>query len=209
MIKDLYDTLGVPHDADKAQIRKAYRQRAKKAHPDQGGSPELFGALVRAHAVLTDEKRRAQYDRTGRVDEPEPDSTLAKAMNVVVGALGQIMTKIDQRSASYDEFDMLGDAKTMVRGDIANVERQIKDAKRSAEKLTRAAAKMRSKPGKVDRIGPLLKGKAADAERTAAQLAETIDVLKIALNIIEDHTFEFHAASRQPGNPFSQVGMWT
>jgi molecular chaperone DnaJ len=33
MTEDLYDALGVPKDADKAAIRKAYRRKAKAAHP--------------------------------------------------------------------------------------------------------------------------------------------------------------------------------
>ena len=55
---DLYETLGVAKDATKDTIKKAFRAKAKKAHPDAGGEPEKFHAIELAHRVLTDDKRR-------------------------------------------------------------------------------------------------------------------------------------------------------
>jgi curved DNA-binding protein CbpA len=61
-----YDVLGVPRDADTAAIRKAYRRKAKTAHPDGGGNAEAFAALERAVHILTDQQKRLTYDRTAR-----------------------------------------------------------------------------------------------------------------------------------------------
>jgi curved DNA-binding protein CbpA len=41
-MQDLYAALGVARDADRADIRRAYRDKARSAHPDAGGSPEEF-----------------------------------------------------------------------------------------------------------------------------------------------------------------------
>ena len=44
--------LGVEEDADETEISRAYRQRVKETHPDQGGSREAFKRLQRAYAAI-------------------------------------------------------------------------------------------------------------------------------------------------------------
>ena len=64
--KDYYKTLGVPKDATAAQIKKAYRALAKKLHPDANAhdkeAEERFKEVSEAYDVLSDEKKRAEYD---------------------------------------------------------------------------------------------------------------------------------------------------
>lgn len=57
-----YDILGVPKDADQKAIKTAYRNLAKKHHPDKGGDEELFKKISEAYDTLGDEEKRAQYD---------------------------------------------------------------------------------------------------------------------------------------------------
>lgn len=65
---DLYSALEIDRGATEPEVRKAYRQAAKRHHPDCGGSAEDFARIVLAHSVLTDPDRRKQYDETGAVD---------------------------------------------------------------------------------------------------------------------------------------------
>ena len=62
---DPYAELGVSRDASSEEIRRAYRQVARRHHPDVSrdpGGPERFAAAVRAYEILNDPAARARYD---------------------------------------------------------------------------------------------------------------------------------------------------
>lgn len=67
--RDYYEVLGVSRDADDATLKKAYRQLAKKYHPDMNpGDAEAekkFKEASEAYAVLSDPEKRRQYDQFG------------------------------------------------------------------------------------------------------------------------------------------------
>ncbi len=66
--KDYYKILGVPRDATKEQIKRAYRKLARKYHPDVSKEPDAearFKEVNEAHEVLHDPEKRAAYDRLG------------------------------------------------------------------------------------------------------------------------------------------------
>ncbi|KNC55429.1 uncharacterized protein AMSG_12414 [Thecamonas trahens ATCC 50062] len=62
-----YAVLGVAQDAAAADIRTAYKAKAKTLHPDKGGSHEAFTLLQEAFSVLSDEQLRSQYDAQQRM----------------------------------------------------------------------------------------------------------------------------------------------
>ena len=67
--KDYYQILGVSRDADKDDIRKAYRKLAHKYHPDVSSEPDAeskFQELQEAYEVLKDPEKRAAYDQVGQ-----------------------------------------------------------------------------------------------------------------------------------------------
>jgi molecular chaperone DnaJ len=68
--KDYYDILGVKKNATDEELKKAYRNLAKKYHPDKNkGNKEAenkFKEISEAYAVLSDREKRQQYDRLGR-----------------------------------------------------------------------------------------------------------------------------------------------
>ena len=67
--RDYYDVLGVPKNATKDEIKKAYRKIAITNHPDRNpedaDAEQRFKEATEAYEVLADEKRRATYDQFG------------------------------------------------------------------------------------------------------------------------------------------------
>ncbi len=66
MTQDYYKILGVEKNASQDEIKKAFRKLALKYHPDKkGGDEKKFKEISQAYAVLSDEKKRQQYDTFG------------------------------------------------------------------------------------------------------------------------------------------------
>lgn len=67
--EDYYKTLGVAKDATKHEIHKAFRQLAKKYHPDKNkekGAQDEFIKIFKAYETLSDEKKRKEYDEASK-----------------------------------------------------------------------------------------------------------------------------------------------
>lgn len=69
-MRDLYEVLGVPKDADQASIRKSFKKLAREFHPDLNKDPKAadrFKEVSAAYEVLGDEGKRSLYDEFGEV----------------------------------------------------------------------------------------------------------------------------------------------
>jgi curved DNA-binding protein CbpA len=73
---DPYSVLGISRDANSEQIKSAYRKLALRFHPDKASaaanekdnSKEMFCKISNAYSVLSDDRRRAAYDRYGHAE---------------------------------------------------------------------------------------------------------------------------------------------
>lgn len=66
-MKDPYQVLGIKKNSTQEEIKKKYRELAKKYHPDKGGDAEKFKEVGESYAILSDPKKRGQYDKFGHV----------------------------------------------------------------------------------------------------------------------------------------------
>jgi len=88
--RDYYEVLGVPKDATKDQIKSSYRKLAMQYHPDRNkaaGAEDRFKEISEAYAILSDDAKRAQYDRFGHE-----------------GIQGKYSTEDIFRTANFDEI---------------------------------------------------------------------------------------------------------
>ena len=68
---DYYEVLGIPRTSDEKEIKKAYRNLARKYHPDvckEPGAEDRFKEINEAYSVLSDSQKKAQYDQLGHTN---------------------------------------------------------------------------------------------------------------------------------------------
>ena len=89
MHKTYYEMLGVSRDADSTTIKNAFRKLAKKYHPDinpgNAQAEKMFKDVNEAYSVLSDESKRARYDRE---------------LNEKAGGFGQAQSNTDRSQAA-------------------------------------------------------------------------------------------------------------
>ncbi len=197
MSVDLYETLGVTKDAEPADIKSAFRKKAKAAHPDTGGDAEAFALICRAKDVLSDSKRREKYDRTGKYEDNEPDRTEAEALQIALQAIMHVVQQIEHyRGHKVEHYDVLRDAMTKIRADI-RVMRENRDAALAQATKQRILAKrFKGKKGKPNRIAPLFEGQARQMGEQAEAAARFLPAHELALKLLADHEFEIDPSWR-------------
>ena len=85
--RDYYTVLGVSRDATDAEIKRAFRELARKHHPDVNptNNGEAFREINEAYAVLSDKDARARYDRWGHGDDIGGLSAVVEAAQDILG----------------------------------------------------------------------------------------------------------------------------
>lgn len=176
----LYDTLGVAKDATKQAIKSAFRKKAKDAHPDAGGSAEQFHAIELAHRVLTDDKRRAEYDRTGQTDA-EPDNFDAAALSIIGGVVDRFLN--DEQAKHKD---LVAQIRKTLRDEIEQSKRSIKEGEKY-----KARTEDCRKRAKSAVLVKMMDAKLRDVEHALDNLQIQIGVREHALAMLEDASFDF------------------
>jgi len=210
MADELYDVLGVDKDATSADIKKAYRKKAKTEHPDAGGSSEKFTELTLAYECLSDDEKRDRYDRTGETGGSSIDQELNQALSIATGAINAVMQEIARRGLKLENFDVLGDAMRTIEARIKATEEMIKQHQLEGAKLERLSKKFTARKGKTNRLGPVLLAQAKDRFRQAEVSVQTNVTLQKAVNILDEHNFEWtppEDVSVAPMTPFGNTGF--
>lgn len=182
----LYDTLGIEPGADDAAIKAAFRQQAKAAHPDTGGTAQAFEEVKRAHVILSDPARRAKYDATGEIDEPIVNQTDAMAMSLISSMLISIL------GADEDPMDNpLVEAMKVHLGKLmANLTRKIEITKRAKRRAEMMHKRFKRRKGGGDNIFErMLTWNIRKSEGEIASCEQALAAHKRALKILSDYEF--------------------
>eukprot|EP00913_Durusdinium_trenchii_P003259 g3015.t1 len=96
--KDLYKVLGVSRGAQADELKRAYRQKSLRYHPDKNPSPDakpIFQRITEAYSILSDDKKRLKYDKSGDMDLEDFD-------------IDQFLTLVLERGTQRREAAMQG-----------------------------------------------------------------------------------------------------
>lgn len=185
-MRDLYQVLGVERGSAAPEIQKAYRQRAKTAHPDSGGSVEAFSELGLAYAILSDPERRARYDRTGEADPPRPDNRDGNAVEVIAQKLGLIL-HAEQDVTSLDVASLLEET---IRADIEEHKSKIAGLARGIERAAKLRQRVKRKAnGHANALAGVLDWHEVSMRTQIKAHERALGSMEHALEILKDYSF--------------------
>ncbi len=181
-----YDTLGVKKDATQEEIKRAYRRRAQRAHPDKpGGSQEQFLAVKKGYEVLSSPERRAQYDKTGG-DGSAIDQTPTEAMQELARLFLSAVENLD-----VDKHDLIKRCREKVRSFEV---KRVSDAaviRRGIDKLERTLKRLKRKKKGQDFIVAVVVN-AIDKHRTAlTELERVKERHRIMEELLDEYEYRF------------------
>lgn len=187
-----YETLGVPKDTTVPEARKAYRRRAKKTHPDAGGSAEAFAQASRAMAIIEDPERRRRYDQTGAAeDEPVQSEWHAALSNIVPAISAAVMAWArDGGALDIEGRDVFAD---LIRKAIAERHSQLAEievSKRFSAKMRKLAKRTKRKDGAASQIARAFEGEAARVEARVADMNRSLEAIDKTLELLRAHVFD-------------------
>ena len=136
----LYALLGLNKYAVDEEIKQAYREAAQKHHPDRGGDPEVFKTIQQAYAILSDPKKRIDYDATG-VYEGNDAAKVETARNIVTARIRNI---IQDQDIDLMYIDIVSTIKEGLRTDIYHCKKGIKISKKSIKRLKKGRKRART-----------------------------------------------------------------
>lgn len=179
----LYDDLGVGKDADSETIKRAYRKKVHKAHPDKGGKAEEFHAIQRAYDVLGDAGRRARYDATGD-EKGGPD----KQGDILRNLAFLVLSVLD--NVDIDRTDVLGLVRQNIERGSADAKQKIEQLKGKIKMRERALARLKKKkPGGENMIAHFIEGDIASNKRAIELGLAAIEHNKEMLKVLADYKY--------------------
>lgn len=135
---ELYDLLGLTADAKDADIRKAYKSKAKKLHPDTNGGieSEEFVKMKKAYDILINPETRKMYDETGIVDGEHE----SKLMNAAIGGLQHCFNLLVDKVGPDDMIyvDVINSMKNNIRENLGQHKKNQLEASKAIAKIEKA-----------------------------------------------------------------------
>jgi curved DNA-binding protein CbpA len=194
---DPYARLEVTKDADAATIKRAYRRKAARAHPDrrQGNGVEMADINL-AYQILGDERARARYDSGGAVPEPEKSLEML-ASHLLVTIFTQLIDKIDP------EQDLIATIRQALEhnnsGAAAKKSEMEKEISRTKKRLKKLRYKQKATVANF--FEKILNDRIEGAQRTIEEAVKHMQICSKAQDLLCD--FSYEAASAVP-----QVSGW-
>jgi curved DNA-binding protein CbpA len=208
-----YEELGLRTDASVDEVKAAYRKRAKEVHPDanpgDAEAPEKLHRATTAMSVLLDPARRSKYDRTGTIDEEQPDNSRAGALQLIEAFIekkvadyinGNFAPTLDPRRG-----DMVQEFRDQMNAEISNAAAALIQWDKAKRFLKDMAKRFRGKKpnGPIERA---FQARLARTEESVRQLKEAGEVRRVAITIVAEYEFEWDRPSTMQGWSITGAG---
>lgn len=186
-----YKKLNIPKDATDEEIKAAYRDKAKSAHPDQGGIEEDFQELANAYALLKSPERREYFDQFGE-DKPQ-DISRNKAIIMLNDIITQMVQGAEPEELIHENIikvmrDAIFKNHTTLAEETQKVDYQLKKLLRMEEMFDK---RLKQKSENDNLFKTVLSTQINLLKHNLLHLDNQKSVLDTAIKMLENYEFDF------------------
>lgn len=189
-----YDILGVQENAGGAEIKKAYHDKAKKAHPDLGGDSGDMVALTLAYSILKDPDKRKRYDAG---EDPEPKQPVIPGMGK---AIDVFLNVSKQFAGKFKYVDIIQQSRNILISESAEAQSQIRQLSKGIVNVEGVRDRLIHKNGKESLLYGALGAEIGKLERSIEKAQDVIDMNKHAEEFLADYKYEHVKREEKPDN---------
>lgn len=197
---DHYTTLGVARDADADTIKKAYRSKAQKTHPDKGGDTAAFADVQKAYDTLSDPDRRKRYDETGSDDQQDYEARVYQAFAQL------LLSSIDKEP---EHVNLVSSMRNHLLGMTMHTQAELSAVKTSIKKREKALKKFKFTADGTGRFKDVATGiittAITDAKAQKKQLEEKIKFVEDVRSLVEQYS---HTPDVEPRYQSTIISNW-
>ena len=187
---DPYETLGVARDADAAQVKTAYRKRAKNAHPDTGGDIDAFAKLKTSYELLSDPVRRKVFDETG-YDPTLTDTKDLEGLLVLEGLINDFI--LDEREPG--SFDPVAAMRRKLTDKIVNVRFHILELERHRARIRNHLDRIGKRP-QTDFLGSMMRARSESITEAIGKAEAQIATIEQAYQMLDGYSYEVEVEAK-------------
>ncbi len=186
----LYDDLGVSKDATPEDIKRAYRKKAAKAHPDRAsGSVVLFQKIQAAHDILMDAEARARYDQFGTTDK------LPDIKGMAIQQLCGLAVMLVQQLGDVIEYtDLIFKMREAVNNGMKQGQQQLEAHPKAVRSIQLALKRLKRKKKGNDFLKNALEMTLRQTQANRQNLEAQVQLGREMLLLLEDYQYEWSAS---------------
>ena len=188
---DLYDLLGLRKGAKRDEIDKAYRDKAKRHHPDVGGDTAQFQAIAEAYMVLSDPRKRERYDRGENPNKREPEEPGA------LEAIQAFLAVAKQAAGSFSRIDMIHKAIVNVSVEVQEIQEQIKVLGKGIKNVKQIQKRLVHKDSENSLLYKVMESEGFNLARNIEQAKDAMATKRAALKILKEYTYKVDPQERE------------
>lgn len=190
--KTFYKNLDVTSKSSPGDIKKAYRKKAKKLHPDAGGCPEKFKEINLAYMVLSDPKKRKKYDAGDDLNSEKSDSDIINAAYTEISrGFLEIIEKLNKTEINNNNGILkILEANFLIK--ISAVKKNNKASKKEIKKFQEKKGKIKKikKDKEFNLFDSVLDNQIQKEKIFRNSLAERLKVLRVVKKTLKDYQEE-------------------
>jgi curved DNA-binding protein CbpA len=178
---DPYALLGIARSASEAVIKTAYRKAVQTAHPDRGGDPDAFIAIVRAFGLLSDPESRRLYDTTGIVDDEGVRSARADVRVILADMFDAAVQSAVAGRLDLMQVNFIEEMLIAVRAGLGDTRLSHQRVGREIEGLNALRIRIRRPDGEENLFVARLDQQITEKSAELAQLGRRVALLETAI----------------------------